>query len=170
MKRYPRVDGLPTGPDTLMELCGGDVALVRRIQAGTKEMTNMDQRTRAEMQRKYDRYRDRNGLPLASLDGVTGEELDMWHADETALHEALLVNQHAASALDAAIGAQFAAAEAALGPDPERRIVDVATESQMAEWAELAREGQRLSILIGVPVISGVTADGEGWFALPPPS
>ena len=32
MKRYPRVDGLPTGPATLYEACGGDVRLVRVLQ------------------------------------------------------------------------------------------------------------------------------------------
>jgi hypothetical protein len=122
------------------------------------------------MQLKYDRYRDRHGLPLASVDGVMGEEVNAWYADDLALYEAYLANSRAQIALDEAISARFAAAEAACGPDPERTISDVATEAQIAEWEVLAREGQRLSILIGLPVIAGVDADGVGWLVRLPSS
>ena len=121
----------------------------------------------AELQRDYDRYRERHGLPLAPVGEVSREEFDAWLAEDEELYNALMENNRRQIELNRAVAAQFAAAAATLGPDPHRRVCDVATEAQHDQMRALAEEGQRLSRALGLPVRSGVNEDGEPWVIVP---
>jgi catechol 2,3-dioxygenase-like lactoylglutathione lyase family enzyme len=127
-----------------------------------------DPRQWAELQRNYDYYCERRGLPLASVKNLRLDEFEAFVDDEQAIHDAYFANQRAMLALHDELRVLWDTADAAFGPDPHRTAEEVAPSDLIARWHDLARQGQRLARMLGYPVTAGVDENGEGWIVVGP--
>jgi hypothetical protein len=124
-------------------------------------MTAMPDPIGAELQRDFDRYCERRGLPLRPVLGVSRSEFRAFLDDLRALETEYLAVLDELLALSQTIEAQFEDADARLGPDPHRTAGDVATAEQQERANELARMLGQYELWLGLPVAHGVDERGE---------
>ena len=85
----------------------------------------MDTQQLAELQRDYDRFRERHGLPLAPVRQMGREEFTAMQRERTILYEAAIANHQEYQELTPAILVRFAADRAVYGPDSSRTTAEV---------------------------------------------
>jgi hypothetical protein len=124
-------------------------------------MTAMLDPIGAELQRDYDRFRERHGLPLRPVLGVSRSEFRAFLDDLRALETEYLALLDELLALSEAVVSRFEEAAARLGPDPHRTAGDVAAEEQHERLCELARMLGQYELWLGLPVRHGVDERGE---------